>query len=734
MVVEKVQCATHALRLFRDSQNNIASKIKTKKTFKPTHIPRYLRGQVKERLLKTDLENYNKHRRNVFYVKPIVDCKPPPMNPNVYCNTKRLEIDEHRVRQINQENVEMVKRINKINRFGSNLDTFNRLAYVRNKEWWELHKKEMQRIVVDNRKIYVSIKKAVNKLNNYLSKNYDEFWNRVLRKLQNTTKYPLILFDKKPLDVLVREQRSISDGQCVEEKPRCFMDFRVKDGVYLGRIVIELYHNYVPVTVQNFLSICSNQDGLTYKHSEIHKIYANSHMDLGDITKGNGKGGISIYGDTFAEENHVLKHTRMDYVYLQIIPFKKLKMLYLEDYLEMIEHLPQELRDRFSEMREMDLSVQNTLEELDKRVRLFFSDCKRYPNELPPSLDIEFQEIRKEYYKSLEDADEKVHLANQMYELVDKYLRRLDTELHKFKCELEADNKGITEVLEKRSLELDSHTIGQTLSTIQQKENRFERESRPRNEKRRDSSSSIQMVIAEKRQAIAPVTIVEPRHTTIPQTTTSTPQPTVSYNISHIGAGPAIAAAASQAIAATQQMQQGRRTASLKASYEAINTGVHVNEFGIGRELAGAAQTAIQAIQQDHNNKKKQKKWTATTSTASNTSTTSTVQAVLATPPVASPAPASPQIETTTQTVDGGEVDWTYDPNEPRYCICNQVSYGDMVACDNEDVSILNNAVPLLICVPNLVSFRVVPLPLRGHYSSTKRKVVLSSMHNINEA
>lgn len=34
------------------------------------------------------------------------------------------------------------------------------------------------------------------------------------------------------------------------------------------------------------------------------------------------------------------------------------------------------------------------------------------------------------------------------------------------------------------------------------------------------------------------------------------------------------------------------------------------------------------------------------------------------------------------------ETDWNYDPNEPRYCICNQVSYGDMVACDNEAVSI----------------------------------------------
>ncbi|EDQ89650.1 uncharacterized protein MONBRDRAFT_25212 [Monosiga brevicollis MX1] len=25
------------------------------------------------------------------------------------------------------------------------------------------------------------------------------------------------------------------------------------------------------------------------------------------------------------------------------------------------------------------------------------------------------------------------------------------------------------------------------------------------------------------------------------------------------------------------------------------------------------------------------------------------------------------------------------DPNEPRYCICNQVSFGEMIGCDNED-------------------------------------------------
>ena len=38
-----------------------------------------------------------------------------------------------------------------------------------------------------------------------------------------------------------------------------------------------------------------------------------------------------------------------------------------------------------------------------------------------------------------------------------------------------------------------------------------------------------------------------------------------------------------------------------------------------------------------------------------------------------------------------GEGEWAPDPNEPRYCLCNQVSYGDMVACDNPEVIIYCN-------------------------------------------
>lgn len=133
------------------------------------------------------------------------------------------------------------------------------------------------------------------------------------------------------------------------------------------------------------------------------------------------------------------------------------------------------------------------MDELEKRVKIFFNDCKKCdPDNLPPNIESEYKGISSEYYKTLDEADEKVNfekciyitfkqnlfkvqLANQMYESVDKYLRRLDSELHKFKCELEADNKGITEVLEKRSLELDTPNSTTNMSSSQQKENRYER-------------------------------------------------------------------------------------------------------------------------------------------------------------------------------------------------------------------------------------------------------------------
>ena len=83
----------------------------------------------------------------------------------------------------------------------------------------------------------------------------------------------------------------------------------------------------------------------------------------------------------------------------------------------------------------------------------------------------------------------------------------------------------------------------------------------------------------------------------------------VTYNLQQLSgsASTAIAAAASQAIVATQQMQQGRRTASLKASYEAIHgAGGGPTEFWISRDLASAA--AASAVGLTGNSTEKSKK------------------------------------------------------------------------------------------------------------------------------
>merc|ERR1719232_914358 len=119
----------------------------------------------------------------------------------------------------------------------------------------------------------------------------------------------------------------------------------------------------------------------------------------------------------------------------------------------MIEHLPIELRDRFTEMREIDLGVENTVDSLQERQKDFFSAAV---NMNPTEREEKYQAIRKDYMKVVEDSQEKIQIAEESYALVDRYLRKLDQELHKFQLELEADNRGITEILEKRSLELDA--------------------------------------------------------------------------------------------------------------------------------------------------------------------------------------------------------------------------------------------------------------------------------------
>jgi cyclophilin family peptidyl-prolyl cis-trans isomerase len=92
------------------------------------------------------------------------------------------------------------------------------------------------------------------------------------------------------------------------ELPRCFLDVTA-NGQPLGRIVIELRTDVVPKTAENFRALCTGEKGYGYKGCPFHRIIPNFMCQGGDFTRHNGTGGRSIYGEKFADENFVLKHT-----------------------------------------------------------------------------------------------------------------------------------------------------------------------------------------------------------------------------------------------------------------------------------------------------------------------------------------------------------------------------------------------------------------------------------------
>ncbi|KAG5285578.1 hypothetical protein AALO_G00004990 [Alosa alosa] len=109
------------------------------------------------------------------------------------------------------------------------------------------------------------------------------------------------------------------------------------------------------------------------------------------------------------------------------------KAVYLEHYLDSIEGLPFELQRNFTLMSELDNRTEEQKAEIDKLAAEYVANVKTLASEQRVQ---HLRKIENAYTKCKEYSDDKVQLAMQIYELVDKHIRRLDADLARFENDL----------------------------------------------------------------------------------------------------------------------------------------------------------------------------------------------------------------------------------------------------------------------------------------------------------
>eukprot|EP01113_Clastostelium_recurvatum_P000959 TRINITY_DN10410_c0_g1_i6.p1 TRINITY_DN10410_c0_g1~~TRINITY_DN10410_c0_g1_i6.p1 ORF type:complete len:258 (-),score=44.00 TRINITY_DN10410_c0_g1_i6:5-778(-) len=116
------------------------------------------------------------------------------------------------------------------------------------------------------------------------------------------------------------------------------------------------------------------------------------------------------------------------------VPAPQMKGTYLENYLESISTLPSEIRRNFALLRELDSRSQECIDRVEEQIESYMKSKKSQREHIDEETG---QMLAQDLNTCMVYADEKIELAVQTYEVVDKHIRRLDQDLRKFEAELE---------------------------------------------------------------------------------------------------------------------------------------------------------------------------------------------------------------------------------------------------------------------------------------------------------
>jgi len=98
--------------------------------------------------------------------------------------------------------------------------------------------------------------------------------------------------------------------------PRVFFDIAIGRRA-VGRLKFELFHDVLPITSENFRSLCTGETGLGYwlrprwyKDTRMHRVTPGFMCQGGDFNYGSGRMGESIYAQNFRDERFCYKHSK----------------------------------------------------------------------------------------------------------------------------------------------------------------------------------------------------------------------------------------------------------------------------------------------------------------------------------------------------------------------------------------------------------------------------------------
>ncbi|CEM12875.1 unnamed protein product [Vitrella brassicaformis CCMP3155] len=131
------------------------------------------------------------------------------------------------------------------------------------------------------------------------------WWLRTSTMTKATISIPVVV---GPTYLFVNRQKSVKRQQFYYESvtEKVYLDLAIGNR-YIGRILIGLYGNQVPLTCENFVQLIKGYKVgdkiIGYRNTLFYRSTRNVFMMGGDVIRGTGTHGLSIYGPKFPDEN-----------------------------------------------------------------------------------------------------------------------------------------------------------------------------------------------------------------------------------------------------------------------------------------------------------------------------------------------------------------------------------------------------------------------------------------------